>query len=337
MRTLLIVALFLSVFTFGGFSYLSWAATYTRGMSQGEQRFEVRQGEDILTLATRLETAGLIASRYPFLWHLAREGKAKKLVAGTYLLRGDLSIPEIVLILSAGKTVSQDIRVTFPEGWSFTKMAARLSANNLPGDEFLALAKQPKSEWRTRYDFLSTAPTEATLEGFLFPDTYFFAPDASASSIIERMLGNFGTQIEQDVYDAFMRRNTTLYAALTLASIVENEVRSATDRALVSDLFWRRLAAGQPLQSDATIKYILGIDKVQHTFEETRVASPYNTYLYPGLPPGPIGNPGLSSLRAVAFPQANPYFYFLSDPETGETVYAITYEEHLRNKQLYGL
>lgn len=337
MRTFLIIAFVLSLVTFGGFLYLSSAAEYSHGISKEEQRFEVKQGEDIFSLSKRLEKSGLIASRYAFLWHIAREGKAHSLVAGTYALSGNLTIAEITFMMTEGKTVPCDIRITFPEGWDIKKMTLRLTANGLPGAEFLALAEKPLPRWRQSFDFLRDIPANASLEGFLFPDTYFFDPEVSAESIIEKILANFGKKIDTELRTAIKEKKRTLYETVTLASIVENEVKSEADRKMVADLFLRRLAVGQALQSDATVKYILGIDKIQHTFEETRVDSPYNTYMRAGLPPGPIGNPGLVSIRSVIFPESNPYFYFLSDPSTGRTIFSVTYEEHLENKSLYGL
>ncbi len=337
MRIFLIIAVVLSLITLGCFLYLSSVAKYSHGISREEQRFEVKPGENVFSLSQRLEDDGLIASRYAFLWHLTLEGKTRGLVAGTYGLSGTLSIADIALMITEGKTLPRDIRITFPEGWNIKQMAERLTANGLPGADFLALAQKSKPERRQRFDFFSDAPNTASLEGFLFPDTYFFYPDASADDIIGKMLENFGRKIAADFRAAAEAQARSLYDIVTLASIVENEVRSEADRKMVADLFLRRLAVGQPLQSDATVKYILGKDKIQHTFEETRTESPYNTYIHAGLPPGPIGNPGLVSLRAALFPQSNPYFYFLSDPETGQTVFSFTYEEHVNNKSLHGL
>lgn len=337
MRTFLIIAFVLSAGTFGGFIYLSSAAQYSHGISREEQRFEVKQGEDVFNLSKRLEASGLIASRYAFLWHLAREGKTHRLVAGTYGLSGDLSITEIAFLVTEGKVIPRDTRVTFPEGWNAKKMAERLTANGLPGTAFLALAEKPKPEWRKRFDFLMDTPVNASLEGFLFPDTYFFYPQASAEDIIEKMLANFGKKIDPAFRAAAKEKKQTLYGIVTLASIVENEVKSETDRKMVADLFLRRISVGQALQSCATLQYILGVDRTQYSYEETRTESPYNTYIHPGLPPGPIGNPGIISLKAALFPESNPYFYFLSDPSTGKTIFSVTYEEHLQNKNLYGL
>lgn len=337
MRTFLIIASIFSVITFGGFLYLSSAAQYSHGISREEQRFEVKQGENIFGLSERLETEGLIVSRYAFLWQLVREGKTKHLVAGTYAISGNLSIAEIAFMITEGKTIPRDIRITFPEGWNIKKMADRLTANGLPGTEFLALAQKPEPKWRQEFDFLMDMPSSASLEGFLFPDTYFFDPEASAGSIIEKMLTNFGKKIDPTFRAVAKEKKQNLYGIVTLASIVENEVKSEADRKMVADLFLRRISAGQALQSCATLQYILGVDRMQYSYEETRTESPYNTYLYPGLPPGPISNPGLVALKAVLFPESNPYVYFLSDPKTGKTIFSITYEEHMKNKNLYGL
>jgi UPF0755 protein len=336
-RIFLIIAIVFSVVTFGSFFYLSFTAQHSRGISKETRRFEVQSGENIFDLSGRLKANGLIASRLAFLWTIAREGKTKQLVAGAYALSGELSITEIVFLVTEGKIIPRDIRITFPEGWDAQKMSERLTANDLPGAEFLTLTQKIWPQWRKSFDFLVDLPADASLEGFLFPDTYYFDPNASAESIIEKMLMNFGKKIDAELRNAVKNKAPSLYAAVTLASIVENEVRSESDRQMVSDIFLRRLAIGQPLQSDATIQYILGIDKIQHTFEETRVVSPYNTYINPGLPPGPIGNPGLMAVHSAIFPKGNSYFYFLSDPNTGETIFSVTYEEHLRNKNLHGL
>lgn len=337
MRLFLIIAFLLSLVVFGTSFYLSYSAQHSRGISKEAERFEVKQGENIFELSARLKSSGIVASRFAFLWAAAREGKTKSLVAGTYELSGKLSISEIVFLITEGKAVSRDIRVTFPEGWDAQKMSERLTANGLPGKEFLALAEKFDPKWREKFDFLSDIPEEASLQGFLFPDTYFFDKGDSAEDIIEKMLANFGKKIGTELRVAAKNKNQNLYAAITLASIVENEVKSEEDRKMVGDLFLRRLSLGKSLESDATIKYILGIDKIQHTFEETRVVSSYNTYVNVGLPPGPIGNPGLISIRAVIFPKDNPYLYFLNDPKTGETIFSVTYEEHLQNKNLHGL
>lgn len=337
MRTFLIFSSIVSACVVGLFLFVSYQAEHSHGFAKQEQRFEVMSGEDALALGARLEQSGIVASRFAFVWNLLGQGKLHHLVAGEYLLSGTLSISEISFLITEGKVISRDIKVTFPEGWTAKKMAARLTANALPGDNFAYLVAHPLPQWRTEFDFLADLPVGASVEGYLFPDTYFFDREAVGQTIIETMLRNFGKKVTPDIRASLVAKQKNLFSAITLASIVENEVPTEHDRRLVSDLFARRLAIGQPLQSCATLQYILGVDKKQYSFEETRVVSPYNTYLNVGLPAGPVGNPGLISLRAVASPESNEYFYFLSDTKTGETIFSKTYEEHLANKSVHGL
>lgn len=307
------------------------------GTSSETKTFEVLPGEKILTIGEHLAEEGLIASRYAFAYRLWKEDRTRGIVAGTYRLSGRMTLGEIIETLSEGKVVAREKRLTFPEGWTSEKMAERLSANDLPGDAFLALVRKPKATWRTEFPFLENMPAAASLEGFLFPDTYLFDPESSAETIVERMLANFKTKYDDELRSAAAKQQHSLFEIVTLSSIVEREVASDRDRRLVADIFWRRLAIGQPLQSDATVNYALGTSKSQPSLTDLDTNSPYNTYRYPGLPPGPIGNPGYASLRATLFPESNPYFYFLSNLETGETVFAVTFEEHIRNRREHGL
>jgi UPF0755 protein len=306
------------------------------GAEQGTVRFTFERHEDVSSLAKRLEEADLIGSEYAFLYHLWSEDSWKGLQAGEYLLSGKMTIPEIVAKILRGETVQKGVKVTFPEGWTAAEMARRLSENGLRGDEFFALVGKPKPEWFSEYGFLSDIPSGASLEGFLFPDTYFFSSDLGADAIIMKMLENFRKRSgEVPIFSDKLGKER--YESLILASVLEAEVRTDRDRAMVADLFLRRIGVGMPLQSDATVRYVLGVTKVQHSLDDIAIVSPYNTYKYKGFPPGPIGNPGLSSIRAAVSPEANPYWYFLNNPETGATVFSVTFEEHVANKAKNGL
>ncbi len=316
-----------------------YVTAHFTGSAKSEQIVELKPNENALELGKHLEESGILFSRYTFVWYLFHEEKLHKLVAGRYTVSGTMTVPEIATLFILGKTVSTDIKVTFPEGFTMTQMADRLSAHMLPGKEFLALSTHPKALWRTEFDFLTTLPETATLEGYLFPDTYSFAPDVSADAIIKVMLKNFGKKWN-DVLGQL--GNAALdpkrfHAIVTLASIIEDEGRTEAERRMISDVFWKRLAIGQPLQSDATINYILGTTRLQPTLKDTETNSPYNTYQNKGLPPGPISNPSLISIKAAIMPESNPYYYFLVDAKTGETIYAKTFEEHIKNRTLHGL
>ncbi len=341
MRTTLFIAVIFSLFVVGLFAFGLYATEHFTGSVSGTQRFTVAPNENALALGERLEKSGIIFSRYTFLWYLVREEKTRKIIAGEYLLSGSLTTPEVALVVTSGKTVSSDIKVTFPEGWTMANMAERLTANNLPGKEFLTLAENPLQEWRAKFYFLESLPAQASLEGYLFPDTYQFAPDVTAETIISLMLNTFEKKLS-NISGFGGETNGTfdpklLHGFVTMASIIEEEGRTKDERDMISDVFWKRIAIGQALQSDATVNYVHGTSNLQPTFKDIESNSPYNTYKNVGLPPGPISNPSLMSIQAAIYPKKNPYFYFLVSAKTKETVYSVTFEEHVRNRSLHGL
>lgn len=307
------------------------------GREQEEVRFTFEKGANIFSLASDLKKAGLIRSESAFLYYLLDEQSWKNLQAGEYLLSGAMPIPEIVGKLSRGETVEKGVKVTFPEGWTAADMAKRLTEKGLPGEEFLRLVNEPLPEWRTRFPFLAALPRDASLEGVLFPDTYFFSSIFGAETMIVRMLENFSEKASPLLTNGRSSTPMTPYQRLILASILETEVKTETDRRMVADVFLRRIETGMPLQSDATVRYVLGATKVKHSLEDIAIDSPYNTYKHTGLPPGPVSNPGGVSIRAAGEPLPNTYWYFLNNPETGETVFSETFEEHVANKAKHGL
>ena len=331
------IAIVLSLLGLSFFAFGFYATNHITGSVKTEQRFDVQAGENAYALGIRLEQSGIVFSRFTFLWYLFHEQKTHQIVAGQYLLSGSLTVPEIAILITTGKTVSRDIKVTFPEGWTMAKMAERLTARALPGDAFLALAQKPLPEWRKKFFFLQDIPNDASLEGYLFPDTYQFAPEATAQDIISTMLEDFDSKFDASLRQSVAQSGRNLFDLVTLASIIEEEGRTADERNMISGIFWNRIALGQPLQSDATVNYIHGTTRLQPTFKDTEIDSPYNTYKYKGLPLGPISNPGLMSLRAAISPKKNPYYYFLVDPATNETIYSQTFDEHVRNRALHGL
>lgn len=304
---------------------------HSRGRA-GETVFTVVEGEGARTLAGRLEDAGIVRSDLSFLYYLFRNVELRRrLQAGEYLVSGEMTIPELVSLFASGKTHESGVRVTFPEGWTADQMAERLDANGLPGDAFLEIVRRPDPELRREHPFLAGIPSENGLEGVLFPDTYLFDTEAGADGIVRKMLDGFESKALPGLSDSGW------YDELILASILETEVRTTSDRKTVADLFLRRLETGMALQSDATLRYVLGETKVKHSLDDLEFDSPYNTYRYPGLPPGPVSNPGVDAVSAATDPSPNPYWYFLNNPETGETVFSVTFEEHVANKAKNGL
>ncbi len=290
--------------------------------------------EGVMTLATALKEKGIISSEIPFVYYLLKENLRTKLQAGDYLVSGTMSISDIVKKIVRGETVEEGTKVTFPEGITAVEMASRLDANGLSGSEFLEAVRHPDASLRKTYPFLLGMPADATLEGFLFPDTYFFDPKGGTDGILTKMLDGFENRV---VPALATTAEGDRYSALTLASVVEMEVRTDSDRKIVADIFNRRIAVGMPLQSDATVRYVLGETKIKHSLTDIAIDSPYNTYVNKGLPPGPISNPGMSSIVAVLNPTPNKYMYFLNNPNTGQTVFSETFEEHVANKGKNGL
>jgi len=317
-----------------GLFLLTRSVDRSRGSLAETMTVSFGEHEDVLTFATELRKGGIIDSEIPFVYYILRENLRTKLQAGDYLVSGTMSIPDIVKKIVRGETVQKGIKVTFPEGLTAADMASRLDMAGLSGAEFLAAVRHPEPSLRNRYPFLATSPSGATLEGFLFPDTYFFDPKLGTEAILTKMLDGFANRVVPALSE---RPAGERYDLLTLASIVETEVRTDNDRRVVADIFRRRIDSGMPLQSDATVRYALGETKIKHSLADISIDSPYNTYANKGLPPGPVSNPGLSSIRAVLDPLPNRYLYFLNNPDTGETVFSETFEEHVANKAKNGL
>ena len=241
-----------------------------------------------------------------------------------------------------------DQQITIIEGWSNTDIANMLQQKNiLPAAAFL---DAERSFDASGYPVLADKPKTADLQGYLFPDTYRIPKTSSstvlAEAIIKKSLDNFQQKFTQDMQQQAMARSMTVYQILTLASIIEKETGRQTttdaqkqaldtERRTVAGIFYNRLRAGMPLESDATVNYATGKKLTQPSLADTQTNSPYNTYKNPGLPPGPICNPSLSSIQAALNPINSDYMYFLHRPDTGQAVYSATYQEHLANKQKY--
>lgn len=253
---------------------------------------------------------------------------------------GDYSIPlgvnyhEVMAILHGPKVMT--VRLTIPEGFTLQKIGERVR-EVLPSislDSWNATVAASGDFAHDPFILSSGKPDGVDLEGYLFPDTYEFAVDATAHDVVNVMLRTMEKNITSLGIVTGDAKSMSLHEILTLASIVEREVRSPETMQNVADIFLKRLAIGMALQSDATVNYVIDGDDPSPTFEETRVDSLYNTYLHPGLPPGPISSPGFHALTAVFHPIHNEYYYFLTTND-GEIYYAETYEEHLENKYRY--
>jgi UPF0755 protein len=295
---------------------------------------EVAQGETADEVIARLQRQGIVADATLLRSYLRYLGLDRGIDAGRYQLRGEMTLRELAATLQTAFPPA--ITLVIPEGWRAEQIAIAVATSPLqiPEAEFLAaLRTRPPG-----YSFSAELPEPPSLEGFLFPDTYFLAPGTDAVTLILEMLENFERRVTGDLRSGFSVHGLSLRQAVTLASIVEREAIQADERPLIASVFFNRLAIGMKLDADPTVQYAVGLQadgswwKRALTLSDLAFDSPYNTYLYPGLPPGPIANPGLASLAAVAFPQDSPYLYFraLCDG-SGRHAFALTMEDHLAN------
>lgn len=335
-RKINLIILSLAVLT-GCFFYLYNQVYLSAGSASEKKMVTIEKGDNALEVGTKLSNEKLITGKYYLAYYLWKNGQLHSLVAGVYEISPGLKIPEVARIITGGEVAVTSIPVTFPEGWTAKKMSERLSANGFSGEDFLAIVEKPTSELKEKYKFLNEIPAGKSLEGYLFPDTYYFAKDATASDIVEKMLKNFNTKITDNMLNEIALQKKSLFDVITMASIVEGEVADDSDRKIVAGLFWSRLKIGMTLGSDATLEYVIGGNKKQHSIAETKIDSPYNTYKFKGLPPGPVSNPGILAIEAAIYPEKTDYTYFLNDPETGKTIFSKTFDEHIANKAKYGL
>jgi UPF0755 protein len=287
--------------------------------------FEIKPGEKPQTVAQHLKAAGLIKSQEAFLLYITLHGQRRELQAGTYTLSPASDLPVIADILSQGRVAVH--RLVIPEGTTVARIGELALPYGINGDDFnAALSGHYSQSW------LADRPPGTSLEGYLFPDSYQIGKSTTAAELVTAMLNNFDRRVVAAGFKPRLAaRGLSLHQGLTLASIIEQEVAAAADRPVVAQIFLARLAAGQPLESDVTVHF--GADQLGASFD-THLDSLYNTYLHTGLPPGPICNPGLNALEAVASPAQTQFKYFLSGKD-GVTHFARTFAEHQANVAKY--
>ncbi len=309
--------------------------------SSEPKRVEILQGFGSRKIGALLKADGIINSQWIFVIYVSFFGEASLLKPGTYTFT-NAAIPEIASVLVRGQ--SNERVFTIPEGWSLADIGGyfaeqgTMSLSTFRDSVSVSQAKKFTVEFR----FLADKPPEADLEGYLFPDTYRVFLSARPEDVIGKMLENFGAKLTPELEKEIAGQKKTIFEIITVASIIEKEVSSDDDRAIVSGILWKRLSVGIPLQVDATISYI----KRQATdgkrlghpedilLADTKIDSPYNTYRNRGLPPGPIANPSLSAIHAAIFPRSSSYLYYLSAPD-GRTIFSRTLEEHKVAKMKY--
>jgi len=273
--------------------------------------FVIHQGESVKQIARNLENEHIIRDRIVFYLTIKRLGIEKSIQAGTFRLSQSMNAKEVATQLTHGM---EDTWVTIIEGLRKEEVAIKVA-------EKIGFSVPV---------FVDEAP-----EGYLFPDTYLIPKDATEKQAIAIMRNTFETRVTDDIRKAAAQQNLTLNGLVTLASLVEREGRSYEEKRMIAGILLNRINEGIPLQVDASVQYALGYDdknktwwKKNLTFDDLKVDSPYNTYINSGLPPGPIANPGLDSIRAVAYPKESKYQFYITGDD-GAMRYTTTYEEHL--------
>lgn len=301
--------------------------------------FVIKEGEGASSVAERLEDSGLIRSSSAFKLYLLVRGRISKINPGVYdLLFGGNSREIANIITKRGN--QENVKITIPEGWTIQMVENKLSEKGVITGRKLTELKI--GDFSDKFSFLKEFPQENNLEGLLFPDTYEFETNSLSRDIAIKFLENFEDKFFSNFKEASDKENFSLLKSIIIASLIEAEAPFFEDRVLVSDIIHKRLESNWPLQIDATIVYYkcfienegYGCRSLKNS--DLKKDSPYNTYTRLGLPVGPIGNPGISAIRAAINSEDSSYWYYISDPKTRKTIFSATLEQHnlARNKYL---
>lgn len=311
---------------------------FPNNSARGTITFRIEEGSGVNEISADLYNAGLIRSKFVFetyVWLLRGEGR---ILAGEHALDSRNNIVMLTRILITGDAVVNETIIQLIEGWSMADMATYIEEKGVMSQaDFLQLADI--TDVRTllpeaRYAFLDDKPEGKNLEGYLFPDTYHVFKNPTLADVVKKMLDNFDQKLSPELREEIQSQGRTVFEVMILASILEREVQSDVDMRNAADVFLKRIKIGMPLQSDATVNYITGKKATRPSLDDLAVDSPYNTYKYAGLPPGPISNPGLTAIRAAIEPTPNDYYYFITNA-AGAAVFARTLEEHQKNIQTH--
>jgi UPF0755 protein len=330
-RAILVLFFMIAGIALTGFAYeIRTAHTAFHGI----KKIEIIPGLGSRKIGELLKHEGLIRSKWAFVIYVSIRREASYLKPGIYAFNDTATIPDIARDLTSG---AAELSITIPEGWTSTEIAAYLDKQGIASRKDFQNAigfDTPSATLQSQFAFLKEKPAYAGLEGYLFPDTYRFFIHTPTEQIVAKMLQNFDAKLSNDLRQEALHQNRTIFEIITMASLIEKEVASENDRALVSGVLWKRLELNIPLHVDATVLYARPQRIGKVSLADTKINSPYNTYRYAGLPPGPIANPGLSAIRATLFPKKSPYFYYLSTPD-GKTIFSKTLEDHNRAKSKY--
>ncbi|MBR1443433.1 MAG: endolytic transglycosylase MltG [Firmicutes bacterium] len=296
--------------------------------------FTVEEGATLREISEQLESEGLVDHAFVFESMARDNGLDTSLQPGDYILDNYMQFDEISTALQNAKDDTEYNTFTIIEGQTQREIAQAMEeAGIMSAEEFNNACNTGVYD----YDFLKGLPErEYRLEGYLFPDTYYFAVDASVDEIMDKILSRFDEVFTQEMREQAQKKGLTIDEAVTMASVIEGEVRYPEERARVAAVIYNRLEIGMPLQMDATVLYAKGEHSDTVWEEDTKIESEYNTYYVTGLPKGPIGNPGAECLKAALYPEDNDYIYYVvENQETGQHYFTNDYNDFLAAKERY--
>lgn len=324
--------LFLLVLAGGGYQIMTMQYQPMDTKDTSFQDIIIPENSTASQVAEVLAENDLIRNEAAFLTYCRQQDLDSSLKAGHYIFSRSQSLPEIARAIAAGAVVT--VSFTVPEGYTVNKIGELLAKKGICSME--AWQKALQADYN--YDFLPDAASysiESRLEGFLFPDTYIISEDTGPEKIIKAMLANFAAIWEQEFAALAEQKKLSVNETVVLASMIEREAMVADERPIISGVIHNRLGRGMLLQIDATVLYVLGDnDKRILYYEDLKIDSPYNTYLYPGLPPAPIACPGKAALKAALNPEQNDYLYYVARGD-GSHEFNRSYEAHLQAKSKY--
>ena len=293
----------------------------------------IPDGADVNQVAEILEEEGVINSSIMFVLESTLKGDSKEFEGGEYTLNTKMDAAEVVNALRKKNLNSTDIIVTIKEGYTIKNIAEALENEGLfTAEEFISVANNAHFD----YPFIKDIPErENRLEGYLFPDTYYLAPNSSPETVIKKMLNRFG-QIYSKYEGQAEKLGLTMDEVIIVASIIEKEIRVDEERPKAAEVIYNRLESEQNLQMCSTVLYVLDKRKDRLYEEDLKIESPYNTYVNNGLPIGPISNPGEACIKAAVNPGEGDLLYFVvKDEETGEHYFTDNYDDFLKAKEIY--
>jgi len=306
--------------------------------------FEIEKGESVSLVAEKLEEKHIIRSAWFFKKYLSFRKLDTEIREGEFVVESPITLARVINILA--NPTQAETTVTILPGWDLREIADYFEKQGIASStDFLAVVGKSAYNYKVEreiapvvegdWKIMADKPNFVSYDGYLAPDTYRIFKNATVTEIVQKLIDERENQFTDQMYADIAKSGHSVFEVLTMASILEREVRDSKDRKLVSDLFWRRYDQNWALQADSTVHYAVGKNGTVFTTAEDRDSlSPWNTYRYPGLPIGPISTPSLDSIMASIYPQSNEYWYFLTDKD-GVVRYGKTLEEHNLNRQKY--